>query len=88
MFSLIFYSGLITSVASAHFNNDTSMSKDCVLDMKENEISQIVELFNSNRVNPVVIYVLFAHTSGLNHWLSRGFRFKNVLVPCVFIWHF
>ena len=42
------------------------VSKDCVLEMKENEISQIVELFNSNSVNIVVFDFLFANTSGLN----------------------
>ena len=87
MFSLIFYCGLITSVVSAHFNNDTShdggeldinttlstvasttipVSKDCVLEMKENEISQIVELFNSNLLNMVVFDFLFSNTSGFN----------------------
>ena len=84
MFSLIFYCGLILSVVSAYFNNDTlhdgddhdinttlstsasttiPVSKDCVLEMKENEISQIVELFNSNLVNVVVIYVSFSNSS-------------------------
>ena len=87
MFSLIFYFGLISSVVSAHFNNDTShegdehdinttlstlasttipVSKDCVLEMKENEISQIVELFNSNLLNMVVFDFLFSNTSGFN----------------------
>ena len=90
MLSLIFYCGLISSIVSAHFNNDTShdgdeldinttlstlasttipVSKDCVLEMKENEISQIVELFNSNRVNIVVFDFLFSNTSGLNIFL-------------------
>ena len=84
MFSLIFYCGLISSVVSAHFNNDTShdegeldintalstlasttipVSKDCVLDMTETEISQIVELFNSNLVNVVVIHISFSNRS-------------------------
>ena len=84
MFSLIFYCGLISSVVSAHFNNDTlhdgeeldinttlsslasttiPVSKDCVLEMKENEISQIVELFNSNLVNVVVIHISFSNSS-------------------------
>ena len=84
MFSLIFYCGLISSVVSAHFNNDTShdgdeldinttlstlasttipVSKDCVLEMKENEISQIVELFNRGTVNVVVIFISFSNTS-------------------------
>ena len=39
------------------------VSKDCVLEMKENEISQIVELFNSNLVNVVVIYISFSTSS-------------------------
>ena len=84
MFPMIFYCGLISSVVSAHFNNDTShdgdeldinttlstlastaipLSKDCVLEMKENEISQIVELFNSNLVNVVVIHISFSNRS-------------------------
>ena len=84
MFSLIFYCGLISSVVSAHFNNDTlhdgdeldinttlstlasttiPLSKDCVLEMKENEISQIVEVFNSNLVNVVVIHISFSNRS-------------------------
>ena len=84
MFALILYCGLISSVVSAHFNNDTShdgdeldinttlstlasttipVSKDCVLEMKENEISRIVELFNSNLVNVVVIYISFSNGS-------------------------
>ena len=84
MFSLIFYCVLITSVVSAHFNNDTShdgdelainttlstlapttipVSKDCVLEMKENEILQIVELFNRGTVNVVVIHISFSNSS-------------------------
>ena len=39
------------------------VSKDCVLEMKETEISQIVELFNSNLVNVVVIYISFSNRS-------------------------
>ena len=84
MFSLIFYCGLISSVVSVHFNNDTShdgdeldikttlstlasttipVSKDCVLKMKEDERARIVELFNSNSVNIVVIYISFSNGS-------------------------
>ena len=91
MFSLIFYCGLISSVVSAHFSNDTlhdgdeldinttlstlastmiPVSKDCVLEMKENEISQIVELFNSNFVNVVDIHVSFPNGSHTNQLLS------------------
>ena len=39
------------------------VSKDCVMEMKENEISQIVELFNSNLVNVVVIHISFSTSS-------------------------
>ncbi len=39
------------------------VAKDCVLEMKESEISEIVERFNSDRVNVVDIHVLFAKTS-------------------------
>ena len=84
MFLLLFYCGLLSTVVSAHFNNNTShdgdeldinttlstlpsttipVSKDCVLEMKENEISQIVELFNSNLVNVVVIHISFSNSS-------------------------
>ena len=87
MFSLIFYCGLISSVVSAHFNNDTlhdedeldinatlstlasttiPVSKDCVLEMRESEISQVVELFNSNLLNMVVFDFLFSNASGFN----------------------
>ena len=81
MLSLILYCGLISSVVSAHFINDTShdggeddinttlstlasttipVSKDCVLEMKENEISQMVELFNSATVNIIDIHIIFS----------------------------
>ena len=103
MFALILYCGLISSVVSAHFNNDTThdrdeldvnstlstlgattipVSKDCVLEMKENEISQIVELLNSAIVNVVVIHISFSnrthnrqlfsdfHVSLSNHYRS------------------
>ena len=68
MFSLIFYCVLISSVVSAHFNNDTlnvtiPVSKNCVLEMKENEISQIVELFNRGTVNVVDIHISFSNSS-------------------------
>ena len=79
MLLLLFYCGLLSTVVSAHFNNDTShdgdeldinttlstlpVSKDCVLEMKENDISQIVELFKSNLVNVVVIHISFSNGS-------------------------
>ncbi len=39
------------------------VAKDCVLEMKESEISEIVELFNNDRVHVVDIHVSFAKTS-------------------------
>ena len=38
-----------------------SVSKDCVLEMKENEVSEVIELLNSNLVNVVVIHISFSH---------------------------
>ena len=88
---MLFYSGLLSTVVSAHFNNDTShdgdeldinttlstlpsttisVSKNCVLEMKENEISKIVELFNSNLVNVVVIHISFSNGSHEGELLS------------------
>ena len=49
------------------------VSKDCVLEMNENEISQIVELFNSNLVNVVVIHISFSNSSQYKQLLS-GFH--------------
>ncbi|CAB4025685.1 Hypothetical predicted protein [Paramuricea clavata] len=46
------------------------VSKDCVLEMKESEISQIVELFNRNFVNVVDIHVSFSGTGDEKHLLS------------------
>ena len=84
MFLLIFCCGLLSTVVSAHFNNDTShdgdeldinttlstlppttisVSKDCVLKMKHNEISHIVELLNRDLVNVVVIHISFSKGS-------------------------
>ena len=84
MFLPLFYCGLLSTVVSAHLNNETShdgdeldinttlstlpsttipVSKDCVLEMKHSEISQIVELFNSNLVNVVVIHISFSNGS-------------------------
>ena len=91
MFLLIFYCGLLSTVVSAHFNNDTShdgdeldmnttlstlpsttisVSKDCVLEMKHSDISQIVELFNSNLVNVVVIHISFSNGRHDGHLFS------------------
>ena len=91
MFLLLFYCCLLSTVVSAHFNNDTShdgdeldinttlstlpfttisVSKDCVLEMKHSDISQIVELFNSNLVNVVVIHISFSNGSHEGELLS------------------
>ena len=91
MFLLLFYCGLLSTVVSAHFNNDTSpdgdeldinttlstlpsttipVSKDCVLEMKENEVSEVIELFNSNLVNVVVIHISFSNGSHEGELLS------------------
>ena len=91
MFLLLFYCGLLSTVVSAHFNNDTShdgdeldinttlstlpsttipVSKDCVLEMKHSDISQIVELFNSHLVNVVVIHISFSNGSHEGELLS------------------
>ena len=89
----------MSSVVSAHFNNDTShdgdeldinttlstsasttipVSKDCVLEMKETEISQIVELLNSNRGNLVIFDFLFSNTSGINiYWIDLRVSLSN-----------
>ena len=39
------------------------VSKDCVMEMNENEILKIVELFNSNLVNVVIIPISFSTSS-------------------------
>ena len=39
------------------------VAKDCVLEMKESEISEIVELFNNDRVHVVDIHVSFSNTT-------------------------
>ena len=91
MFLMLFYCGLLSTVVSAHFNNDTShdgdeldinttlstlpfttisVSKDCVLEMKHSDISKIVELFNSNLVNVVVIHISFSNGSHEGELLS------------------
>ena len=49
----------LSTLASTTF----PVSKDCVLKMKKNEISQIVDLFNNNLVNVVVIHISFSNCS-------------------------
>ena len=53
----------INTALSTLASTTTPVSKDCVLGMKENEITQILELFNSNRVNVVVIHISFSNGS-------------------------
>ena len=53
----------INTTLSTLASTTIPVSKDCVLEMKENEISQIFELFNSNLVNVVVIYISFPNSS-------------------------
>ena len=66
MSSLIVYCSLMSIVVYARLASTTiPVSKDCVLEMKENEISQIVELFNSNLVHVVEIRISF---SGGSHY--------------------
>ena len=84
MFLLIFYCGLLSTVVSAHFNNNASHDGDalnintttisvpkyCILEMKHSDISQIVELFNSNLVNVVVVHISFSNSSHEGELLS------------------
>ena len=66
MSSLIVYCSLMSIVVYARLASTTiPVSKDCVLEMKENEISQIVELFDSNLVHVVEIRISF---SGGSHY--------------------
>ena len=53
----------INTTLSTLASTTIPVSKDCVLEMKGNEISQIVELFNSNVVNVVVIHISFSNRS-------------------------
>ena len=60
----------ISTTLSALPSTTIPVAKDCVLEMTESEISQIVELFNSNVVNVVDIHVSFSGTSHDKHLLS------------------
>ena len=53
----------INTTLSTLASTTIPVSTDCVLEMNENEISQIVELFNSNLVNVVVIHISFSNGS-------------------------
>ena len=53
----------INTTLSTLASTTIPVSKDCILEMTENEISQIVELFNSNLVNVVVIPISFSNSS-------------------------
>ena len=60
----------INTTLSTLASKTIPVSKDCVLEMKENEISQIVELFNSNLVNVVDIHISFSNSSQSERVLS------------------
>ncbi len=54
----------ISTTMSALPPTTIPVGKDCVLEMRESEISEIVELFNNDRVHVVDIHVSF---SGISH---------------------
>ena len=60
----------ISTTLSALPSATIPVAKDCVVEMKESEVSQVVELFNSNLVNVVDIHVSFSGTSHDKHLLS------------------
>ena len=60
----------ISTTLSALPSTTIPVVKDCVLEMTETEISLIVDLFNSNRVNVLDIHVSFSGTSNEKHFLS------------------
>ena len=60
----------ISTTLSALPSTTIPVSKNCIVEMTESEISQIVELFNSNLVNVVDIHVSFSGTSHDKHLLS------------------
>ena len=60
----------ISTTVSALPSTTIPVTKDCVVEMKESEVSQVVELFNSNLVNVVDIHVSFSGTSHDKHLLS------------------
>jgi hypothetical protein len=60
----------ISTTLSAWPSTTIPVSKKCIVEMTESEISKIVELFNSNLVNVVDIHVSFSGTSHDKHLLS------------------
>ena len=60
----------ISTTLSALPSTTIPVSKNCIVEMTESEISQIVELFNSDLVNVVDIHVSFSGTSHDKHLLS------------------
>ena len=60
----------INTTLSTLASTTIPVSKDCVLEMNENVISQIVELFNSNLVNVVIIHISFSNSSQSERVLS------------------
>ena len=53
----------ISTTMSALPSTTIPVANDCVLEVKESEISEIVELFNNDRVNVVDIHVSFSNTT-------------------------
>ena len=60
----------ISTTLSAWPSTTIPVSKKCIVEMTESEISKIVERFNSNLVNVVDIPVSFSGTSHDKHFLS------------------
>ena len=57
------YKPNISTTMSTLPSTTIPVAKDCVLEMKESEISEIVELFNDNRIHVVDIHVSFSNIS-------------------------
>ena len=64
----------ISPTLSALPSTTTPVAKDCVWEKTESEISQIVELFNSNVVNVVDIHVSFSGTYSHDKHLLSDFH--------------
>ena len=60
----------ISTTLSALPSTTIPVSKKCIVEMIDSQISQIVELFNSNVVNVVDIHFSFSGTSHEKHFLS------------------
>ena len=60
----------INTTLSTLASTTIPVSKDCALEMNENEILEIVELFNSNLVNVVVIHISFSNGSHYRQFVT------------------